>query len=414
MHGPNVHVPTISHCKPVCSKQGVVGEDILSCYPGHHVKTLRLGPLKGFKSRIDNIFVNDFTRCLSFDGSITHLVWLDLSDCYLVTDTAFINLISSSPYLVHLNVSGWSGLSDTAIKHIGECTRLRTLILGVIFENCRAVGDAVRGSRRTLEVFCVDSGVDWVCGKIVLDEMALTTLSVARIPLCNEGLEKVLRCGRLRELCLTKQESLPCLARLGEWCTKLVTVNLAQTKFPPSTLASLKTCSSALQTLNLSFCSTLTDADLEPLVRDLPHLLSLKVDGCILLTDAPIITLLHHCPFLTDLHFKGTNITSTTLNAIVNAPCANQLVHLSVKDCVGIHADTLLSPGFARLSRLESFDVSGLDVTHVHIEVLARALPRLRVLRIVGCDGVPIDFAREFKECNALGEKIALVDVYGV
>jgi hypothetical protein len=97
------------------------------------------------------------------------------------------------------------------------------------------------------------------------------------------------------------------------WCTTLTdeAINMLAEKCPDIT------------SLNLSYCGQISDAGITSVAEQCPHLTTLDLSWCNKLTDESITTLANRCPNLIYLNLSGCmNITSTAITALI-AACPN-------------------------------------------------------------------------------------------
>lgn len=431
-------------------------EDVLACYPGHFVRRLDLSSLQGYKSSIDSKVLIEVTQLLcDLDANeevpflntrkwlaeayhtvaefeklqnvfgdenvgpppVTNLVHLDLADCFFVGEISFLAVIRCSPSLKYLNISGCIQLTDKILSHIGTaCMNLQTLIIGPFYGGFEALEAATRGSAKTLEAFHVSAKSDQG-GTFTSNFPNLRSLELEGIQIPDDNFELLLRVsGRsLRELYLRHNHTLnQSLAKIGLLCSHLQTLHLPSMSIPSGTLRSLSEGGSqTLESLNLSYCTSLTDDDLLLLANSVGNLRYLNLDRCREISDISMIRLLPKCPLLETLLLRATSISYPSLAALASSPCASTLSRLSLRDCHELSPRSInrfVSSG--KLINLKRFDLSGLPIDDDDLRVIVERLPRVEKVHIRTCLLVTEEFANHFDGKNADGKRIVFIDTF--
>lgn len=127
--------------------------------------------------------------------------------------------------------------------------------------------------------------------------------------------------------------------------------------------------------LDLTRCRGLTDTSIQSLAHNVPYLEGLQLSKCHALTDASLTELLPTLPVLTHLDLEELEgLTNTTLQTLAAAPCAPHLQHLSISYCENL-GDSGMLPVLKACPRLSNLDM---DNTRISDLVLTEAASGIR------------------------------------
>lgn len=252
-----------------------------------------------------------------------------------------------NPRLVHINLSGLAGATNTAMKYIAQscpklehlnvswCNNVDTRGLGKIVEACPNLKDLRAGEVRGWDD--VDFMVE-LFKRNTLERLVLMNCD----SLTDESLA-VLMEGKDSEM---------------DWLTGRPIV-------PPR----------QLKHLDLTKCRGISDQGIKTFVNNLPELEGLQLSKCSGITDASLTDLLPTIPHLTHLDLEELDdLSNSVLQTLAEAPCAQTLRHLSISYCENL-GDTGMLPVIKACTQLRSLDM---DNTRVSDLVLAEAAAMVR------------------------------------
>lgn len=339
-------------------------------------------------------------HAMCFDGQL----WsdLDTSQFYRnITADALVNIITSAgPFVRDLNLRGCVQLREQWNKNgfIEACQNLENFSL----EGCRIDRTSIhcfllQNSRLVHVNLSGLTGVTNAAMKILGSNCP--RMEVLNISWCNNidsrGLKKVVAgCPRLRDLRagevrgwedeelmheLFKRNTLERLVLMN--CDSLNDDSLAAlmqgideevdvlTDRPIVPVRKLKH-------LDLTRCRSITDVGLKTLVDNVPHLEGLQLSKCGGLTNSSLMALLPTLPVLTHLDIEELDsLTNDSLKALAEAPCAPHLKHLCISYCENL-GDAGMLPVLKACNRLSSLEM---DNTRISDLVLTEAASSMRI-----------------------------------
>ena len=141
-----------------------------------------------------------------------------------------------------------------------------------------------------------------------------------------------------------------------------------------------------LQSLNLSSCSSITDAGLSEVASGCSNLQSLDIWNCSSITDAGLSEVAKGCSNLQSLNVSNCgSITDAGLSEVAKG-CSN-LLSLDISNCSSI-TDAGLSE-VAACSKLQSLDLRGCtNITDTGLSEVAKGCPNLLSLDLYGCTNI--------------------------
>lgn len=145
-----------------------------------------------------------------------------------------------------------------------------------------------------------------------------------------------------------------------------------------------------LKHLDLTRCRGISDQSVRRFANNLPYLEGLQLSKCTGILDATLTELLPTVPMLTHLDLEELeDLTNIVLQTLSNSPCAKRLRHLSISYCENL-GDTGMLPVLKTCTNLQSLEM---DNTRISDLVLteAAAMMRSRSPRTV-ITGKPNDF----------------------
>ena len=137
-----------------------------------------------------------------------------------------------------------------------------------------------------------------------------------------------------------------------------------------------------LKHLDLTRCRSITDQGVRTFVNNIPEIEGLQLSKCHGILDATLTDLLPTTPMLTHLDLEELeDLTNIVLQCLSNSPCAKRLRHLSISYCENL-GDTGMIPVLKTCTNLRSLEM---DNTRISDLVLteAAAMMRLRSARTV-------------------------------
>lgn len=286
----------------------------------------------------------------------TNLENFSLEGCR-IDRTSIHNLLYSNNRLVHINMSGLAGATNSAMKIIAAncpklehlnitwCNNIDTRGLAKVIESCLHLKDLRAGEIQ---------GWDDVA---IMEQMFL-----------NNTLERLvlMHCDSLTD---------EALAVLIEGRGSEIDYLTGRPIVPPR----------KLKHLDLSRCRAITDHGLRTLVNNVPELEGLQLSKCHSVFDATLTELLPTMPMLTHLDLEELqDLTNAVLLTLSSSPCAKRLQHLSISYCEQL-GDSGMLPVLKTCTNLRSLEM---DNTRISDLVLteAAALVRHRVPRTLRQD----------------------------
>ena len=261
--------------------------------------------------------------------------------------TTIHTFLLQNPRLVHLNLSGLPGATNSAMKILAQscpklehlnvswCNNLDTRGLRKVVENCPNLRDLRAGE---------------VQGWDDVDFM-------------NELFKR----NTLKRLVLMNCDSLSdeSLAVLMEGKDSEIDFLTGRPIVPARNL----------KHLDLTRCRGITSQGLKTCVGNLPQLEGLQLSKCHGVTDDALTDLLLTTPILTHLDLEELEeLSNVVLQTLSNAPCASSLRHLSISYCENL-GDTGMLPILKNCTNIRSLDM---DNTRISDLVLAEAASMVR------------------------------------
>ncbi|KXL46332.1 hypothetical protein M433DRAFT_77894 [Acidomyces richmondensis BFW] len=276
----------------------------------------------------------------------TNLENFSLEGCR-IDRTAIHNFLYSNNRLVHINLSGLAGATNSAMKIIAaNCPKLEHLNISW----CNNIDN--RGLKKVIE--CCPNLKDLRAGEIRgwedVDMMQLLfeRNSLDRLILMN--------CDTLND------ES---LAVLIEGRDNEVDYLTGRPVVPPR----------RLKHLDLTRCRGITDQGLKTFVNNIPNIEGLQLSKCHGVVDDTLIELLPTTPMLTHLDLEELDeLSNAVLQCLANAPCAKRLRHLSISYCENL-GDSGMIPLLKSCTNLRSLEM---DNTRISDLVLTEAAAMMR------------------------------------
>ncbi|KAG9198756.1 hypothetical protein G6514_009620 [Epicoccum nigrum] len=253
----------------------------------------------------------------------------------------------SNTRLVHINLSGLAGATNSAMKiiatncprvevlNISWCSNIDNKGLSKVIQGCPKLRDLRAGEVR---------GWD----DVELMNELFTRNTLERLVLMN--------CDSLND------ES---LAALIEGVDQEVDLLTDRPIVPPRNL----------KHLDLTRCRTITDVGAKTLVGNVPFLEGLQLSKCGGLTDDTLTSLFPTVPVLTHLDMEELdNLSNDVLKALAESPCAAHLKHLCISYCEHL-GDSGMLPVLKTCTSLKSLEM---DNTRISDLVLTEAAASMR------------------------------------
>lgn len=282
----------------------------------------------------------------SFIEACRNLQNFSLEGCRIDRTSIHTFLLQNSR-LVHINLSGLSGVTNAAMKIIASnCPRVETLNISwcnnidsrgmiKVIEGCPNLRDLKAGEVR---------GWDDVDLMVKLFERN----SLERLVLKN--------CDSLND---------DSLAALIQGVDQEVDVLTDRPIVPPR----------KLKHLDLTRCRSITDSGVKTLAGNVPHLEGLQLSKCGGLTNEALTALLPTIPILTHLDIEEIeSLTNDVLKTLSESPCAPHLRHLCITYCENL-GDAGMLPVLKACRNLTSIEM---DNTRISDLVLTEAASNLR------------------------------------
>lgn len=261
--------------------------------------------------------------------------------------TSIHNFLYQNSRLVHINLCGLAGATNSAMKIIAaNCPKLEHLNISW----CNNIDS--RGLKRVIDS-CPnlrDLRASEIRG---WDDLEFTHLIFLR-----NSLERLvlMNCDTLTD------ES---LAVLIEGKDSDVDYLTGRAIVPPR----------KLRHLDLTRCRGITDQGVRTFVNNLPEIEGLQLSKCHGIIDATLTELLPTTPMLTHLDLEELeDLTNVVLQSLSNAPCAKRLRHLSISYCENL-GDTGMLPVLKTCTNLQSLEM---DNTRISDLVLTEAAAMMR------------------------------------
>lgn len=276
----------------------------------------------------------------------TNLEYFSLEGCR-IDRVSVHNFLYANSRLVHINLCGLAGATNTAMKIIAaHCPKLEHLNVSW----CNNIDTG--GLRRVVDA-CPNLK-DLRAGEIRGwdDEDFMHALHL------RNTLERLvlMNCDSLTD------ESLAVLIEGRDGEVDLLTGRrIAQPR--------------RLKHLDLTRCRNITDQGVRTFVNNIPEIEGLQLSKCHGILDATLTELLPTTPKLTHLDLEELEeLSNAVLQAIASSPCAPRLRHLSISYCESL-GDTGMLPLLRACTNIRSLDM---DNTRISDLVLAEAAALMR------------------------------------
>ena len=243
------------------------------------------------------------------------LTTLDFALCEQITDRSIKTIAPFCTKITSLNLNA--------------CTRITNFAIQAIAQYCRNI--------TSLNLACCYLLTDFAIQAIAPSCVNLTTLNLCG---CNHLTDNAIRtllpyCGELTTLNLSgcNKLTIPAIqAIIKQKCSQLTTLNLSSLNITNASITSITSDCREIKSLNLSWCSELTDPAINSIVQNCQNLTSLDLGYCKKLTDASIQSIGEHYPELTSLNLTHCkNLTDASIQAL--AENCHHLTSLDLSWC---------------------------------------------------------------------------------
>ncbi|KAL9094007.1 MAG: hypothetical protein Q9165_003677 [Trypethelium subeluteriae] len=307
-----------------------------------------------------------------------------LEGCRVDRTTIHCFLLQNSR-LVHINLSGLSGATNSAMKIISQhCPRLEYLNISW----CNNVD--TRGIRRIVEG----------CHNL-RDLRAGEIRGWNNIDLMREMFKR----NTLERLVLMHCDSLTddAMSTLMHGVDPDIDYLTGRPIVPPR----------RLKHLDLTRCQGISDHGITAMAGNTPFLEGLQISKCASLTDACLVDLLPTVPILTHLDLEEiSELTNATLQALASSPCAKHIQHLSISYCENL-GDAGMLPVLKHCTQLRNLDMDNTRISDLTLTDAARAL-RERSTRILRTASAPTTTPNSSIARPAVGLRLAVYDCQNV
>ncbi|XP_063365289.1 F-box/LRR-repeat protein 15 [Cydia amplana] len=177
-----------------------------------------------------------------------------------------------------------------------------------------------------------------------------------------------------------------CLQIVNLYFTKMKALKLINQGFSPHTLSVFAINCSKLTVLNLTRCSTVTDADLIPVLRQNVNLVNLNLSWCNNLSAKCLQPVILYCNNLRTLKLaRCLWLTTGAMEAL--ALHQSMLEDVDLSHCVTISESCILI--FIKKFRLlRTFNLEGCQITDKCLYAMSKNSIVLRMLNLVGCSDI--------------------------
>lgn len=276
----------------------------------------------------------------------TNLEYFSLEGCR-IDRTSIHNFLYSNHRLVHINLSGLAGATNSALKIIAaNCPKLEHLNVSW----CNNID--TRGIRKIVDA-CPNLK-DLRAGEIRgWDDL--------------EFMYKLFLRNTLERLILMNCDTLTdeSLAVLIEGRSSEIDYLTGRAVVPPR----------KLKHLDISRCRGITDQGVRTFVNNIPEIEGLQLSKCHGIFDSTLTELLPTTPMLTHLDLEELDdLTNAVLQSLASSPCASRLRHLSISYCENL-GDSGMLPVLKTCTNLRSLEM---DNTRISDLVLTEAAAMMR------------------------------------
>ena len=269
-----------------------------------------------------------------------------LQDCR-IDRTSIHNFLYQNSGLVHLNLCGLAGATNSAMKIIAtHCPKLEHLNISW----CNNVD--TRGLRKVID------GCPNLKDLRASEIRGWDDVEFAHQIFVKNSLERLIlmNCDTLTDEALTT---------MMEGSGSEVDYLTGRPIVPPR----------KLKHLDLTRCRGITDQGVRSFVNNLPDIEGLQLSKCHGIVDATLTDLLPTTPMLTHLDLEELDdLTNAVLQSLSNAPCAKRLRHLTISYCENL-GDTGMLPVLKTCTNLRSLEM---DNTRISDLVLAEAAAMIK------------------------------------
>ena len=261
--------------------------------------------------------------------------------------TSIHNFLHQNSRLVHINLCGLAGATNSAMKIIANnCPKLEHLNISW----CNNIDS--RGLKRVVEA----------CPNLK-DLRASEIRGWDDVDFCNQ----IFLQNSLERLILMNCDTMTdeSLAVLMEGKDSEVDYLTGRPIVPPR----------KLKHLDLTRCRGITDQGVRTFVNNIPEIEGLQLSKCHGILDATLTDLLPTTPLLTHLDLEELeDLTNVVLQCLSNVPCAKRLRHLSISYCENL-GDTGMLPVLRMCTNLRSLEM---DNTRISDLVLMEAAAMMK------------------------------------
>lgn len=261
--------------------------------------------------------------------------------------TSIHNFLYSNNKLVHINLSGLAGATNSAMKiiatncpklehlNISWCNNIDTRGVRKIIDACPNLKDLRAGEIRGWD--------DVEIMQAMFSRNSLERLILMNCDALTDEAMRVLIEGKDGEIdCLTGRPTVP---------------------------------PRKLKHLDLTRCRSVTDQGLKCLANNIPAIEGLQLSKCHGVIDATLTDILKTTPMLSHLDLEELDeLTNVVLQTLANSPCAKRLQHLSISYCEHL-GDTGMIPLLKTCTNLRSLEM---DNTRISDLVLTEAAAMMR------------------------------------
>jgi hypothetical protein len=227
---------------------------------------------------------------------------LSLRNCWPITDIGLIQMSKLCEKLVSLDLSSVWEMTDGGLLQIAEASEN---IAFIDLSNCRKI---------------TDKGVLSLVSKAV----NLQTINVAYCKNLTGAMMNHMNWSNVKNVNFQR-------------CTGIRDSGFIQWEVPgPDSSISLSSQTFALEEINLSDCSFLTDATIEVISKKCPHLKRISLSFCCSLTEKFATYLMQGCPFIEklDVSYCGGAVTDNALQVLAQG--LPKLSTLGIRGCVQV------------------------------------------------------------------------------
>ncbi|KAG9445338.1 hypothetical protein H6P81_016678 [Aristolochia fimbriata] len=338
----------------------------------------------------------DLTDCAAAAISrAKNLEKLSLARCKLITDLGIGCIAVGCPKLKSINLKWCLGLSDLGVGLVAiKCRELRHLDLSHMQVTKKCLPSIIK-------LPCLEELI--LAGCIGIDDKGLTTLplgcqSLKTLDISNcfnvshKGLSSITNGAMLLSQLILSQCT-PVTQALAESLQKLPNLQSIILDGCHVTSAGLKaigSCSFSLRELNLRKCHGVTDEGLSFLVTKHKELKKLDITCCRKITHVSIASITSSCPWLLSLRMESCGLVPKESFALIGSSCR----FLEELDVTDNEVDDEGLKSISRCSRLRSLKVGICskisDTGLIHVGLSCPQLVELDLYRVIGVTDVGV------------------------